>query len=313
MIDVSTAQLAKAATKAVMDYRNDPGTWVADYLFPRVPVTNVTGYLPRFNSTNQKDIEDAVGVWSPTPRVDFGLSSTAFECLEHKRRLLMPEAVKIALRDAGDVGTMLASVAGQALVVDEALRVRRERAIAVKLVDTTNSVTSQSAPSTRWDAAGGNPALDVATAIGTIDDAINHIPQYGLCTRDVGLFLRRYVAALRAGGGSASMASLQEVADYLGLKEVRLINAGYDSTGTGSSRTGAKVIAANKFWVFYKPDNLSAFAPTWACTPTLQNVPTVEVFAENSQMRANAVEVYDWRVETVVDKTACVYIATPLT
>lgn len=313
MIDVSTAQLAKSAGKAVMDYRNDPGTWVADYLFPRVPTATVTGSLPRFTSTNQKDIEDAVGPWSPTPLVEYGIGSTSYECVEHKRRVLLPDAIRIALRDAGDVGRILESVNGRAIYADEALRIKRERAIAVKLVDTTNSVTSQSAPGIRWDASGGNPAKDVATAIGTIDDAINHIPQYGLCTRDVGLFLRRYVAALRVSATGAAMASLAEVAEYLGLAELRMINAGYDSTGTGSTRTGAKVIAANKFWVFYKPEQMSVFAPSWACTPTLDNVPAVDVFAENSKMKAEAVEVYDWRCETIVDKTACVYIATPLT
>lgn len=313
MVNIANAQLAKAATKAVMDYRNDPSTWVADYLMPRVQVDTITGYLPRFSSTNQKDIEDAPGPYGPAPAIEYDISSTAYEVIEHKRRFFMPDSIYKALNDAGDVGRMLQNASQQAIVTDEALRIRRERTIAALLIDTTNSVTSQSAPSTRWDATGGDPAATVAAAMGTIDDAINKMPQYGLCTRDVALFLRRHVASLRASARGVEMADLSEVAAYLGLAELRVMNAGYDSGSVGAGRTGAKVVAANKFWVFYKPDNMSMFAPSWACTPTLRNFEAVKVFDDNSKVVGRAAEVYDWRDEVVVDKTACVYIATPLT
>jgi hypothetical protein len=312
MVNIANAQLARAASKAVMDYRNDAAAWMADYLFPRVPVDTITGKLPRFTSTNQKDIEDAPGPYGPAPRIEYDLGSTDYECIEHKRRFFMPDSIYKALNDAGDAGRMLQNASQQAILADEALRIRRERAIATLLVDTSNGVTAQSAPSTRWNATGGDPAASVATAIGTIDDAINKIPKHGLCTRDVALFLRRHVASLRASARGVEMADLSEVAAYLGLEELRMMNAGYDSGAVGASRTGAKVIAGNKFWVFYKPENLSMWSPTWACTPTLRGAEAVKVFDDNSIVVGRAAEVYDWRDEVVVDTTACVYIQTPL-
>jgi hypothetical protein len=313
MVNIANAQLARAASKAVMDYRNDPSAWMADYLFPRVPVDTITGKLPRFTSTNQKDIDDAPGPYGPAPRIEYDLGSTDYECIEHKRRFFMPDIIYKALNDAGETGRMLQNVSQQAILTDEALRIRRERAIATLLVDTSDGVTAQSTPSTKWDVSGGNPAETVATAIGTIDDAINKMPQYGLCTRDVALFLRRHVASLRASARGVEMADMSEVAAYLGLKEIRMINAGYDSGSVGAGRTGAKVITGNKFWVFYKPENISMWAPTWACTPTLRNFEAVKVFDDNSTVVGRAAEVYDWRDEVVVDTTACIYIPTPLT
>ena len=313
MVNVNNAQLERAATKQVDDYRNTPDMFIADFIAPRVEAANITGKIPRFSSTNQKDINDEVGPHSPTPLVEYDLSSTDFECTDHRRRLHLPDSIMIPLRDAGKTGAMLREAGSRARIVAEAMQIRRERLWAAKLVDTSNSVTAQSTPSTKWNTTGGDPAATIATAKGTIDDAINRIPEYGLMTRDVAFFLMRHVASLRAGASGVGMAPMSEVALYLGLKELKIINAGYDSAAVGAGRSGSKVITGNKFWVFHKPMDMSAYAPSWACTPTLSGVPTVSIFREDSKVKGEAVEVYDWRDDVIVDKTACIYIPTPLT
>jgi hypothetical protein len=305
-VAVSTVQLNKAITRAVDDYRNGPSQWIADYVAPRISVPEKTGYLPRFGRFNQKDISGKVSPFAPSPKVDYDISTTEFECEVYRKRADLPYELEVF----DNTGLLRAS--SLSLSVAEAMQIEREREIATMLVDTTNSVTAQSAPTTRWDTTGGDPAEDVATAISTIDDAINRIPGYGLCTRDVALFLRRHVASLRAGGGSIAMASLPEVADFLGLSELRVMRAGYDSAKPGDTSVGAKVIAANKFWVFHKPQNMSMFAPSWASTPYIPKLSQSRGWSINDP-QGMAVEVRDCRDLVVVDKTACVYIATPLT
>lgn len=306
-VTVSTVQLNKAITKAVDDYRNSQNQWIADYVAPRIIVPEKTGYLPRFGRANQKSLRSKVSPFAPTPEVDYDISTTSFECEVYRLGGTLPYELEVF------DNTGMLSAAGLGVEVSEAMQVERELEVATALVDTSNSVTAQSAPSTRWDVSGGDPAADVATAIGTIDDAINRMPGYGLVTRDVGLFLRRYVASLRSGGGSASMASMEEVALYLGLKEIRIMRAAYNSAKPGvSTGVGAKVMAANKMWVFHKPEQMGMFTPSWMVTPMVSALSTSRSWIVNSP-QGIAVEVRDCRDLVTVDQTACVYIQTPLT
>ena len=305
-VSISTVQLNKAITKAVEDYRNQPSQWMADYCAPRVAVTNKTGYLPRFGRANQKNVSGKVSPFAPSPSVDYNIGTTPFECEVYRRVANLPYELEVF------DNTGLLSATSLALQVAEAIQIERELEIATLLVDTGASVTAQGAPGTRWNASGGDPVASIITAQGTIDDAINRIPEYGLCTRDVGLFLRGFVADKRAGGGSAAMASLEEVASFLGLKELRIMRAAYDSAMPGDTSVGAKVVSANKFWVFHKPDSLSMFTPSWASTPYMAVLNTTKAWNIDDPP-GKAIRVGDCRDTVVVDQTACVYIATPLT
>jgi len=306
-ISISNIQLMKGLTKAVDDYRNEQSQWIADYVAPRIPVNIKSGYLPRFGRASQKSITGKVAANAPTPRIDHDISTTSYDCEVYRMGDVLPYEQEVF----DDTGMLTASAL--AISVSEAMQIERELEVAVKLIDTSNSVTSQSAPSTRWNATGGDPLASVATAIGTIDDAINRMPQYMLVTRDVGLYLRQHVAAINGNGGNSSLASLEAVALYLGVKEVRMMRAGYNSAKPGvSTGVGAKVMAANKAWVFYKPDQMSMFAPSWMASPSMSVLSTVRAWDVNSP-QGKEIEVRDCRDLVVVDKTACVYIATPLT
>ena len=305
-VSISNVQLKKAVTKAVEDFRNEQSQWTADYCAPRIVVPNKTGYLPRFGRLNQKNVSGKVSPFAPSPGVDYDINSTAFECEVYRRVANLPWELEVF------DNTGLLSVTALALKVAEALQIERELELATLLVDTTNSVTAQAAPGTRWDDTGGDPVAAINEAVGTVDDNSNRIPEHGLCTRDVGLFLRKFVANKRASGGSVSYAGMDEVANYLGLKELRIMRAGYDSAAPGDAAVGAKVIAANKFWVFHKPQLMNMFTPSWASTPTISKLNTTDVYDINDP-KGKGIRVGDCRDLVVADKGACVYIATPLT
>jgi len=208
--------------------------------------------------------------------------------------------------------TGMLKITSLAMAVQESMSIEREREVGTMLIDTSASVTAQGTPTTKWNKTGGDPIGAIADAQGTIDDAINRIPEYGLCTRDVALYLRQHVAEKRAGGGNAGLASLEEVASYLGLRELRVMRAAYNSAKPGVvTGVGAKVVAANKFWVFHKPENMSMFTPSWVNTPYMSVLNTTDVW-DVKDPKGKKVRIGDCRDLIVTDMTACIYIPTPL-
>ena len=277
-VNVTTVSIKKSVTKAVDDYRNDPMDFVADYVAPAVNVNGKTGYLPRFNRLNQKYINFKVAPDAPSPRIDYGLGVTEFSCDVHRGVVPLP----LELEEFDDTGLLNAANLG--IQADEALRIEREREIAVLMANTgTFTHTNTSTPGTLWDATGGNPASDVLTiAKAQIHTNINRTAMYGLCTIDVAFFLQQFVADLRVGGGSAALATLPEVAAYMGLAEIRIASAGYDSTEPGDTSTAADIWGTKDFWVFHKPASINQFAPCFMATTRYARLAKARVWKENN-------------------------------
>lgn len=274
---VATVALQKAITKAVEDYRNDPMDFVTDYVAPPINVNKKTGYLPRFGRNHQKEINFKASPFSPSPRVDYDLATTEFNCEVHRGAAALP----IELKEFDD--TKLLDGMNLAILVDEAIRIERERALAAWMQTTGNfSHTNTSTPGTLWDATGGNPAYDVnVTAKARIKTLINKDAKYGLCHYDVAMFLQQFVADLRVGGGSAKLAPLEEVAAYLGLKELRIAGAGYDSAVPGADSVAASIWGTKDFWVFHKPEQMNQFAPSFQATCRYAPLSRARVWTED--------------------------------
>jgi len=161
-IPISNIQLMKGLTKSVEDYRNEQSQWIADYVAPRIPVKKKTGYLPRFGNANQKNISGKVASNAPTPRVDRDISTTPYDCEVYRLGDVL------AYEDEVFDDTDMLDATSMTIGVSEAMQIEREMECAVKLIDTSNSVTAQSAPGTRWNASGGDPLASVATAMGML-------------------------------------------------------------------------------------------------------------------------------------------------
>lgn len=271
---VSTVNIARSVTKAIEDYRNLPEDFVADYVAPVVPVTTKSGQMPRFGRKNQKRINFKVSPGSPSPRVDYDLATTDFACAVHRGSTHLP--LELETFD----GTGLLNAGNLGIQVDEALRIEREFEVATFMGTTGNFThTNTSTPGTLWDASGGNPAESVnEVAKGRIKTNIRKVAQYGLATFDVMLFLQQFVAELRVGGGNASLASYDEVAKYLGLKEVRVAGAGYDSTEPGDASVSADIWGTKDFWVFHKPVNMTQFTPSFLTTARFKKLSTSRIW-----------------------------------
>jgi hypothetical protein len=300
---VSTVQVAKTVTRAIADYRNAPADFVADYVAPVVNVTTKSGYLPRFGRMNQKLVNMAVSPFSPTPRIDYNLTTSTFDCKVHRGAAVLP----MELEEFDDTGML--SAANLGIQVDEALRIEREYAIAALLTTAGTFSGNTSSPGTAWPAAGGNPAYDVQSiACSAVATDVNRVPQYGLCSLEVALFLRGFVADLRVGGGSASLAPMSEVAAYLGLKEVRVAGVGYDSAKPGLTSSGARLFGTDNFWVFDKPDG---FSPNFLATARYAALSKarVEKWTDPQGLFIESADCYDL---VTVDGTAAYWLSTVL-
>lgn len=303
-VTVDTVALSIGITKAVDDYRNSPENFVADYVAPVVEVDEPNGYLPRFGRMNQKLINFQVDPYAPSPRVDYDLSTTEYNCKVHRGAAHLPMELE-AYDDTG-----LLKAANLAIRVDEAIRIEREYELAAFMVDNTNFTNTVDQDATQeWDAAGANPAQDVAAQMDVVHTAINRWPEYGLCSADVGLFLRAFVADIRRGGGSAAMAPLSEVAAYLGLKELRMGATGYDSAAPGLDSVAARMYGTENFWIFCKPENPNQYTPMFMATARYKPLSNSRVWTVDDP-EGIMVEVRDCYDLVEVDETAAVYFYT---
>ena len=297
---VATVAIQKAVTKAVNDYRNDPKEFIADYVAPPVNVQNVAGYFPRFGRKHQKLLNLLVSPTSPSPRIDHDLSTTEFTCEVHRGAMNLPSELK----EFDDTGMLNAANLG--ILTDEAIRIEREYALSVFLSDNTN-FTNTGTPTTLWDATGGNPAESInETGKAAIKTSINKTAKYGLCTFDVAMFLMQFVADLRVGGGNASLATLDEVAKYMGLKEIQIIGAGYDSAVPGATSVAGTLGGTKDFWLFHKPEQMNQFAPCFLATARYPKLSTARVWTTDDP-QGIMIESRDCYDLVEVDETACYF------
>ena len=295
---VDTVAVAEGVTKAIDDYRNKPEDFVADFVAPAVDVKTKNGYLPRFGRMNQKLINYEVDPFAPSPRVDYDLSTTGYAVAVHRGAANLP----LELQEFDD--TNLLDAANLGVKVDEALRIEREYSISTILTNAA-SFTNDSDPGD-WTAAGADPAGDMATAQLAIHAAINRWANYALMTGDVAMFLRAFVADLRGGGGSVSLAPMSEVAAYLGVKEARIAAAGYDSAGPGEVSVAASLFGTENLWLFYKPEQMNAFAPSFMATPRYAPLSRARVWTIDDP-EGIMVESRDCYETLLVDETAGYY------
>jgi hypothetical protein len=298
MVTLDTVALQRAVAKEIDGYRNKTDDFVADYVAPAVKVDTPNGYLPRYGRAHQKLIISNVGPYAPTNRVDYNVLTTEFNCTTHRLAANLPFEVE-AYDD-----TKLLDAASLGVVVDEALRIQREYELAAFLTDDAN-FTNEGDPGD-WTGAGANPAWDVSEQAVTIHGAINRWPKYGLATGDVAMFLRSLVAVIGAASGSTALASLEEVARYLGLKELRIAGAGYDSARPGHDSVGARLFGTENFWLFHKPEEMNKFSPTFMATARYEPLSTARVWPipDPEGVTVESRDCYDL-VE--VDETGCYY------
>jgi hypothetical protein len=294
-ITLSSINIARAVTAALDDYRNKLGQFVADYVAPVVDAPERSGYMPKFQNTHMQIQDYSVTLDGPAHKVDIGTTNTAYNCVDHSAEAhltnRMIKSDTSGLLKAGNLATL----------VDEGMRLQRENEVAVALL----AVSSTSAPTTKWNVSGGSAPKDIATKQATIHGLINRIHEYGLCTVDVGLELR-VLCGLANGRQTSDLPNMETVAAWLGLKELRMAYASYDSTKPGKTTSFSTLFSTKGFWLFHKPEVMDSSLPCFMATPRFAELSQPRVYPL-AQPEGFGIEVNDCYDLVSVDGNACHY------
>jgi hypothetical protein len=296
MITLSSINLARTVTKALDDYRNKPSDFIADYVAPVVNAPTRTGHMPKFQNLHQKIQDYSVSIDGKAHKVDIGTTKTDYACVDHSAEFHLTKRMMVS------DSTGLLKASNISVLVDEGMRLQRENKVATVLTG-----LSSSTPSTKWNATGGNPPSDIATYQATVFGNINRIPKHGLCTYDTGLKLRA-LCGQAYGRQSSDLPSMEEVAKWLGLAEIRMGLVSYDSGKPGKATTFATLLGTKAFWLFYKPEMMDSSLPAFMATPRFAPLSQPRVYPM-SQPEGFGIEVNDCYDIVSVDTNACIHLA----
>jgi len=143
-----------------------PGKYIADVLFPQLPIIGEKGQIPIWDQTNLEvptDAKRAIGAVSSqgfTPEPSY----VDYQTVTYARHDYMTQR-EANIADAQGMGSEMIKRAKVAKLVDQILLVR-ERDLASKLNTSANYESGFSTSlGTTWAAAGGTPISDIETAI----------------------------------------------------------------------------------------------------------------------------------------------------
>jgi len=293
-ITLSAINLKRSVTSALDDYRNKPGAFALDYVAPYVDSPTKSGHMPKFSRAHMKLQDFEVALDGTAHKIDIGTEKTDYTCKDHSAEAMLTKRM-IASDTSG-----LIKGNNIAVRADEAMRLSRENVLATALL-----ALSGTNPGTKWNATGGNAVKDIATQQGTIFGLINRIPMFGLCPVAVALQLRVQLA-LANGRQKTDLPSMAEVAAWLGLTEIRVAMAQYDSAKPEKTVSMASLYGSTGFWLFHKPEVMDSSLPAFMATPRFQALSKPRVY-NTSQPDGFGIEVNDCSVVKSIDTNACYY------
>lgn len=217
------------------DYANDQTAFVAEKLFPAVPINGRTGKIYQHDRSKLKEVKTEATSKDEASRVDYGVFSRDIELEEHKLKGdIDPRDEKDFDRPVSDIRFDTAETILQKLLI------RRERKAAT-LVETTSNYPSalQSALTTgtdRWIDSGGNIESDRAMVQNAVKLKCGRIPNaaqmsgtsFRLVTTSPYLIERtKYV--------SGQSISVDQLKNMLGVQYLFIGDAVYDSAQEGAT------------------------------------------------------------------------------
>jgi hypothetical protein len=293
-ITLSAINLKRGVTAALYDYRNKTDQFVADYVAPVVSVGERTSAMPKFTNVHMKVQDFRVSLTGMAHNVDVGTTSTTYTCEDHSAE------TRLTTRMVKSDTAGLITAGNLAVRVDEAMRLQKENDVATVL-----TAMSAHAVGTKWNTTGGNAPKDIATIQATVFALINRLPMHGLATIDTALEMR-VICGQVYGRQTSDLPSLEDVAKWVGLKEIRIAMASYDSTKPGKTTSFSTLFGTKGFWTFYKPETMDSSLPAFMATPRFDELSKPRVYPI-VQPEGFGIEVNDCYDLVTVDSNAGYY------
>lgn len=151
-----------ALSNVSVKYTND--TFIADQIFPVVPVSKQTGKYYVYDKSNLRIDKSLRAAGSGANEVDFGLSTSSFSCDDHALKGFVADEIQDQAEAA------LNPLIDETDAITEKLMLDRESALATTMASTANFTQNVTlAGTTQWsDYANSDPIGDVRTARTTV-------------------------------------------------------------------------------------------------------------------------------------------------
>lgn len=244
-------------TNVSLAYRNE--SYVGPDIFASVPVNKLSDKFFTYNRGDWLRREAAVRApGTRAPRAFFGVSTSAYSCVERAIATNVPDQVQ----DNADAP--LDPLANGAMFVTDQIMLEMEADIAGDVFGT--GWAASATPSALWSASNSVPTTDVATAKDTIVKAIGREANTGVIGRGLWTYVSQNADILdriryAAGPSNPAIATVQAVAALFQLQRLLIGSAIYNSGLEGASDS-IGYLWGNHLWVGYVAPNPSLMTPS---------------------------------------------------
>jgi len=253
-------------TNISISYRNS--AYVADEIFPAVPINRVTGRY--FVYTKADWFRREAGVRAPgtrAPRGDYGLSTAQYVCIEYAM------AKGITDEDVDNALDPLQPLSDGTEWVTNQILLQREYDVSALAFGTGWS--SSATPTTLWSADAADPVGDVETGRDAVVKAIGQEANKGVMGRGLWRYAKQHpdiVDRLKGSAGPANPAivTVQAVAALFSLEKLLIGTAISDTAAEGASSTLA-YLWGNHLLLAYVASNPSLLNPSAGYTFNFRN------------------------------------------
>ena len=279
--------------------------FIADRIFPVVNVQKQSDMIKTYSQADiLRNVDDSRAPGTEAKKISFQVGSEAYYCTNHA----LKADVTIEDRANRDPAFIKDFEQGRVEFITDKLQLNWEIRVANKCTNTSNVSTLMLVSSSWDDYSNSTPLDDLWLPIDTQRDATGFKPNRAVFSEKAWRAFSRNAAVIDkihqtgvTGGGKN--ATPQEAANLLGLKEVLVAGAMYNSAAEGLAQQLTD-IWGNYVLLYYAPDRPSVDVPSFGYSlrwvaPGLANW-NVERHPYNSVKKADEVEVGYYQAEKIL-------------
>ena len=233
------------------------GLYIAEQIFPRVPVAKQSDYYYIFDKSAW--FRDNVAKRAPgtrAQRADYTVTTGSYVAINYALAKAVPDEV----RDNAD-NPLQPDMEATEFVTDALLR-GQERRVA-DLVTASGGWSYAASPATQWSASDADPLVDIEAAVNGVVSNIGRAPNVAVMSWDTWRYLKNHpdlldrVKYTRAGG----LPMPADLAAWFGLEKVLIGTAIRDTSADGAA-FASSYIWGDDFWVGYVAATPSLMTPS---------------------------------------------------
>lgn len=319
--DVGDVHIDGMLSRVSIGYSQDDGSFVADRVFPLVPVMKQSD---KYRTYNRGDFFRDEGnrmlraPGAPTVITGYGLSNNPY----YADNYAIGAEIPVEMRANADADIKLDENATE--LVTSLQRIRRERAFAVDFMTTgkwgTDVTGDVTAGYTKWsDYGASNPLLNLRTGIRTVQTAIGSKPNklvLGGIVWDTLVDHPDLIGRISGGAtaGQAAIARPELLAQLLGIDEILIADSVYNSAAEGAAVSMTRIIDDDAL-LLYTPRNPGLMQPSGGYTFFWQSAvlgPAAPQFIrswEDDERRRTVIEAHSYWDQVLTETLAGFFFA----